>query len=85
MPTAATIQNGPQPVPPGPAIESFMGAQIRARRQCRKMSLSTLALRTQIPQDQLCDYEAGISRIPVPALLAIIEALDMTLSEVFAL
>jgi transcriptional regulator with XRE-family HTH domain len=85
MPTTTRIQNGPQKVPPGLAIESFMGAQIRARRHARQMSLSGLALATHIPETALSDYETGAVRIPAAALVSIIEALDMTLSEVFAL
>ncbi len=85
MPTTTTVQNGPQPVPPGLAIQSFMGAQIRARRNDRQMSLAKLASRTQMTEDELSDYESGATRIPAAALLTIIETLDMTLSDVFAL
>jgi len=85
MPTTTLVQNGPQPVPPGLAIQSFMGGQIRRRRQDRQITLPALASRTQITEDELSDYETGAVRIPASALLTIIEALDMTLSDVFDL
>jgi transcriptional regulator with XRE-family HTH domain len=62
-----------------------MGAQIKRGRQRHNLSLSVLARETSIPVEVLADYEAGTIRIPAPALIAIIEALDMTLSEMFDL
>jgi transcriptional regulator with XRE-family HTH domain len=79
------MPNLPQAATPPSNLESFMGAQIRLGRQRHGMTLAVLARETSIPAPVLADYEAGTMRIPAAALITIIEALDMTLSEMFDL
>jgi transcriptional regulator with XRE-family HTH domain len=83
--TAAAIPALSKSGLPALNLESFMGRQIRDGRQRHGLSLSALARKTSIPPDELADYEAGTARIPAAALISIIEALGMTLSEMFDL
>jgi len=72
--------------PQGPvSIELAMGVAIEARRVERRMTLSSLSLATNIPEPLLDDYEAGVQRAASIHVLAIADALDMELGQLFAL
>jgi hypothetical protein len=62
-----------------------MGVAIEARRIERQMSLSSLALATNIPEPVLDAYEAGVQRAASIHVLAIADALDMELGQLFVL
>ncbi len=49
------------------------------------MTLSSLAMATNIPEALLDDYEAGVQRPASLHVLAIADALDMELGQLFTL
>lgn len=67
------------------SIELAMGVAIEARRIERRMTLSSLSIATNIPQALLDDYEAGVQRAASLHVLAIADALDMELGQLFTL
>jgi hypothetical protein len=58
---------------------------MEARRIERRMTLGGLASATNIPQPLLAEYEAGTARAGGPHVLAIADALEMGVGQLFRL
>ncbi len=67
------------------SIELAMGVAIEARRIELHMALSTLSAATNIPIPLLAEYEAGVKRAGSAHVLAIADALDMAIGQLFRL
>jgi transcriptional regulator with XRE-family HTH domain len=67
------------------SIELAMGVAIEAHRLERRMSLPRLAQATKIPAPLLADYEAGVTRAGGGHVLAIADALQISVGALFRL
>ncbi|MET7392815.1 helix-turn-helix domain-containing protein [Dactylosporangium sp. NPDC005572] len=61
-----------------------VGSRIRAVRQARGMSLRALAEKVGVSASMLSLLENGRSRSSIPTLYAVVEALDMSMDELFS-
>ncbi|TCB98354.1 XRE family transcriptional regulator [Micromonospora zingiberis] len=61
-----------------------VGSRIRAARQARGMSLRALAEKVGVSASMLSLLENGRSRSSIPTLYAVVEALDMSMDELFS-
>ncbi|WP_432843804.1 helix-turn-helix domain-containing protein [Dactylosporangium sp. CA-092794] len=61
-----------------------VGSRIRAARQARGMSLRALAEKVGVSASMLSLLETGRSRSSIPTLYAVVEALDMSMDELFS-
>ena len=80
--SARLPKNAPRPAV---SIELAMGVTIEALRLRRNMTLKHLASAAGIPEFALSDYEAGVCRAPASAVLAIANALDVAVGQLFRL
>jgi transcriptional regulator with XRE-family HTH domain len=64
-------------------VEDNLGSQIRAARRARGMSLRTLAQKVGVSASMLSLLETGRSRSSVTTLFAVVEALDMSMDDLF--
>ncbi len=67
------------------SIELAMGVAIETHRLERRMSLPHLAQATKIPLPVLADYEAGVARAGGVHVLAIADALQIDVGQLFRL
>ncbi len=67
------------------STELAMGVAIEARRIERRMTLSALSGATNIPSPLLAEYEAGVKRAGSAHVLAIADALDLAVGQLFRL
>lgn len=67
------------------SIELAMGVAIETRRIERRVTLSGLSRATNIPRSLLADYEAGVRRAGSAHVLAIADALDTSVGQLFRL
>ncbi len=63
--------------------QRIIGAQIRAHRHDKELSLKELAGRVELPVSRLSSYERGESPVPIPDLEAIAAALGRETDEFF--
>ncbi len=63
--------------------QRIIGAQLRAHRQSREMSIKELATELDLPSSRISAYERGTRPIPIPELEAIVAALGSELSDYF--
>ncbi|MFI2664443.1 helix-turn-helix domain-containing protein [Micromonospora carbonacea] len=61
-----------------------VGGRIRAARQARGMSLRALAEKVGVSASMLSLLENGRSRSSIPTLYAVVEALDLSMDELFS-
>ncbi|WP_238006336.1 cupin domain-containing protein [Dactylosporangium sp. AC04546] len=61
-----------------------VGSRIRAARQARGLSLRALAEKVGVSASMLSLLENGRSRSSIPTLYAVVEALDMSMDELFS-
>jgi transcriptional regulator with XRE-family HTH domain len=64
-------------------MDSVVGSRIRAARQAHGMTLRALAEKVGVSASMLSLLENGKSRSSVPTLYAVVEALDMSMDELF--
>ncbi len=62
-----------------------MGVAFEARRLERHMTLCDLSRATNIPSSLLAEYEAGVKRVGSAHVLAMVDALDMSIGQLFRL
>jgi len=67
------------------SIELAMGVAIEARRIERRVTLCALSRATNIPKPLLIEYEAGVRRAGSAHVLAIADALDTSVGQLFRL
>jgi transcriptional regulator with XRE-family HTH domain len=67
------------------SIELAMGVAIEARRVQRHLTLCGLSNATNIASGLLAEYEAGVRRAESAHVLAIADALDMPVGQLFRL
>jgi transcriptional regulator with XRE-family HTH domain len=67
------------------SIELTMGVAIEARRLERHMTLCDLSRATNIPSSLLAEYEAGVRRVGGAHVIAMADALDMSIGQLFRL
>jgi len=67
------------------ATDAKVGARIRKLRHARGMSLEVLAARTSLSVGFISQIERGISSPSLKALTSLADALDVSLSQLFAL
>jgi transcriptional regulator with XRE-family HTH domain len=65
-------------------VEDMLGSRIRTARRARGMSLRALAQQVGVSASMLSLLETGRSRSSVTTLYAVVEALDMSMEDLFA-
>jgi transcriptional regulator with XRE-family HTH domain/uncharacterized cupin superfamily protein len=65
-------------------MDTVVGSRIRAARQASGMTLRALAEKVGVSASMLSLLENGRSRSSVPTLYAVVEALDMSMDELFS-
>lgn len=72
---------------PGPrsvsAVDAFIGAHMRDRRQALGMSQGSLGNKLGVSFQQIQKYESGDNRVSAARLFEICEALGVTLASMF--
>ncbi|NHN93779.1 helix-turn-helix domain-containing protein [Acetobacter sicerae] len=62
-------------------LEQIIGRNIKYWRGIRRMSLTTLSTKTQIPKDELKSFEMGLERPKPEHLLKLCENLNVHIRE----
>jgi transcriptional regulator with XRE-family HTH domain len=68
----------------GATVDNMLGSRIRAARTARGMSLRALAAKVGVSASMLSLLETGRSRSSVTTLHAVVEALDMSMDDLFS-
>jgi transcriptional regulator with XRE-family HTH domain len=65
------------------AIDEFIGARMRERRQALNISQADLGKKLSVSFQQIQKYEKGVNRVSAARLFDICEALNVSLSSMF--
>ena len=65
------------------AVDAAIGERVSSLRRMRRLSAAALAAWLKLPLSLLFAYEAGAERIPAATLIAIAQALDIGIADIY--